>query len=45
MEEGFRQHWPYEEWEQEWLASKTYDPTLWLVALQGDEVVGAIQGT
>ena len=44
MEEGFRQHWPYEDWVQEWLVSETYDPTLWLVALEGDEAVGAMQG-
>jgi mycothiol synthase len=49
MDEGFRQHWgyrwePYEEWLQQWLESTTYDPTLWLVAMEGDEAVGALQG-
>ncbi len=49
MDEGFRQHWgyrpePYEEWLSQWLASATYDPSLWLVALEGDEIVGALQG-
>jgi mycothiol synthase len=48
MDEGFRQHWgyrpePYEEWLVHWLASATYDPSLWLVALEGDEIVGALQ--
>lgn len=49
MDEGFRQHWgyqpePYEEWLQQWLASSSFDPTLWFVALDGDEIVGALQG-
>lgn len=49
MDEGFRRHWgyrpqPYEEWLQQWLASATYDPVLWLVAHEGDEIVGAMQG-
>jgi ribosomal protein S18 acetylase RimI-like enzyme len=44
MEEGFREPWSYEEAQQEWLGSATYDPTLWLVALEGDETVGALQG-
>jgi ribosomal protein S18 acetylase RimI-like enzyme len=49
MDEGFRQHWgyrpePYEEWLSQWLASATYDPSLWFVALEGDEIVGALQG-
>jgi mycothiol synthase len=47
MDEGFRQHWgyrpePYEEWLAHWMASATYDPSLWLVALEGDEIVGAL---
>jgi mycothiol synthase len=50
MDEGFRQHWgyrhePYEEWLQQWHGSETYDPTLWLVAFEGDEAVGAVLGS
>jgi mycothiol synthase len=44
MEEGFREPWSYEEALQEWLGSKTQDPSLWLVALEGEETVGALQG-
>jgi ribosomal protein S18 acetylase RimI-like enzyme len=49
MDEGFRQHWgyrpePYEAWLQPWLESASFDPTLWFVALDGDEIVGALQG-
>jgi mycothiol synthase len=49
MDEGFRQHWgyrwePYEEWLQQWLVSATFDPTLWFVAIEGDEIAGALQG-
>jgi mycothiol synthase len=50
MDEGFRQHWgyrsqPYEEWLQEWTSSVTHDPSLWLVAVDGDEIVGASLGS
>lgn len=46
MDEGFREHWgfqpePYERWQEQWRGSATYDPTLWLVATEGGEVVGA----
>lgn len=46
-EEAFRNHWgfrpePYEEWLDEWRSSGSYDPTLWLVATAGDEIVGAM---
>jgi mycothiol synthase len=49
MDEGFRQHWgyqpePYGEWLEQWFASASFDPTLWFVALEGDEIVGALQG-
>jgi mycothiol synthase len=48
MDEGFRQHWgyqpePYEDWLQQCFASASFDPTLWFVALEGDEIVGALQ--
>ena len=47
MEETFRDHWgfqpePYERWSDIWHGSVTYDPTLWLVATDGDELVGAM---
>lgn len=44
MADAFEDPWDYEEARQEFLASKTYDPTLWLVALDGDEAVGALFG-
>jgi ribosomal protein S18 acetylase RimI-like enzyme len=44
MAEGFGEPWDYEEAEQEFLLSETYDPTLWFVALDGDEMVGALFG-
>jgi ribosomal protein S18 acetylase RimI-like enzyme len=40
--EAFGEPWDFEEAQQEWAASQTYDPTLWLVALDGDEPVGAM---
>jgi mycothiol synthase len=47
VEEAFREHWGfqpsrYEEWLKEWRGSATYDPTLWLVATEGDEIVGVM---
>jgi ribosomal protein S18 acetylase RimI-like enzyme len=42
MAEGFDDPWDYEEAHSEWLVSKTYDPTLWHVALQGDQMIGAL---
>ncbi len=44
MAEGFRDPWDYEEAQQEWLESETYDPSLWFVALDGDEMVGSLFG-
>jgi mycothiol synthase len=44
MAEGFGEPWDYEEAQQEFLRSETYDPTLWFVALDGDEMVGALFG-
>lgn len=44
MAEGFGEPWDYEEAQQEWLLSETYDPSLWFVALDGDEAVGALFG-
>ena len=47
VEEAFREHWGfqperYEEWLDEWRGSATYDPTLWLVATEDEEIVGAM---
>jgi ribosomal protein S18 acetylase RimI-like enzyme len=44
MADAFDDPWDYEEARQEFLASKTYDPFLWLIALDGDEAVGALFG-
>ena len=38
--EAFGEPWDVEEARQEWAASQTHDPSLWLVALDGDETVG-----
>lgn len=46
-EEGFRDHWGemvwHEEWYTEWLNSRIFEPQLWQVAWDGDEVVGMVQ--
>jgi ribosomal protein S18 acetylase RimI-like enzyme len=44
MADAFDDPWDYEEARQEFLASKAYDPSLWLVALDGPEAVGALFG-
>ncbi|MDP9184664.1 MAG: GNAT family N-acetyltransferase [Actinomycetota bacterium] len=44
MAEAFDDPWDYEEARQEFLASKTFDPSLWLIALEGAEAVGALFG-
>lgn len=44
MAEAFDDPWDYEEARQEFLDSATYDPSLWFVALDGDETVGALFG-
>lgn len=45
--EAFRDHWgfaePTEKEYQEWCNSRWFQPTLWQVAWQGDEVVGTVQ--
>ena len=45
MEEAFGDPWSYEEALQEWAGSENHDPTLWPVALDGEEVVGACSDT
>jgi mycothiol synthase len=44
MADAFDDPWDYEEAQQEFLLSATYDPTLWFIALDGDEAVGALFG-
>ena len=44
MEEAFRDPWCYDEAVQEWAGSENHDPTLWPVALDGEEMVGALFG-
>ena len=44
MADAFDDPWDYEEARQEFAASKTYDPSLWFIALDGGEAVGALFG-
>jgi ribosomal protein S18 acetylase RimI-like enzyme len=44
MADAFNDPWDYEEARQEFLESATYDPSLWFIALDGDEAVGALFG-
>lgn len=44
-QESFSSHWefrptPWEEWSQKRLSRDTFDPTLWWVAADGDEIAG-----
>jgi mycothiol synthase len=46
-DEAFRDHWehhpePFDRWAEEQTRSPSYDPTLWLLARQGGEPVGAL---
>ncbi|HCR71100.1 MAG TPA: GNAT family N-acetyltransferase, partial [Anaerolineae bacterium] len=46
--EAFRDHWgshdlKYEEWHQRKLERPEYDPTLWLIAWDGDQIAGFSQ--
>jgi mycothiol synthase len=46
--EAFRDHWgshdsKYEEWHQRKLERPEYDPTLWLIAWEGDQIAGFSQ--
>jgi mycothiol synthase len=48
--EAFRQEWgyrvvPFEEWSGLEVETPSYDPTLWLLATEGERPVGAITGT
>jgi ribosomal protein S18 acetylase RimI-like enzyme len=46
-EEAFRDHWGETEWQdawfEEWQESPTFQPELWQVAWDGDEVAGMVQ--
>jgi mycothiol synthase len=44
MADAFDDPWDYEEARQEFDVSATYDPSLWFIALDGDEAVGALFG-
>lgn len=44
MADAFDDPWDYEEARQEFAVSTTYDPSLWFIALDGDEAVGALFG-
>jgi mycothiol synthase len=49
LEEAFVDHWghayrPFEEWRAMWIEDEAFDPTLWLVAEEGDELAGALIG-
>jgi ribosomal protein S18 acetylase RimI-like enzyme len=44
MADAFDDPWDYEEARREFDVSETHDPTLWLVALEHDEAVGALFG-
>lgn len=48
-QEAFADHWehrptPWEEWEEKRLGRKSFDPTLWWVAADGDEIAGILCG-
>jgi mycothiol synthase len=46
-EEAFRDHWGQTEWQDEWFnswkESPTFQPHLWQIAWDGDQVAGAVQ--
>jgi mycothiol synthase len=47
LEEAFADHWghhrePLDRWAQEQTGSPSYDPTLWLLAIEGGKPVGAL---
>jgi mycothiol synthase len=44
-QEAFRDHWdhheiPFEDWKQRKLGRENFDPTLWMIAWEGDEIAG-----
>jgi mycothiol synthase len=45
QQEAFADHWehrevPWEEWERERFGDDRFDPSLWLLAVDGDEIAG-----
>jgi mycothiol synthase len=47
LDDAFREHWgyqpePFDRWVEERTGSPSYDPTLWLLAIDGDEPAGAL---
>ena len=49
FEQSFSDHWghvtrPYDEWHEHRIGSDGFDPSLWFVAEEGSEVVGALAG-
>ncbi|HKV83078.1 MAG TPA: GNAT family N-acetyltransferase [Ktedonobacterales bacterium] len=49
IEEAFEDHWghvthEYDEWYAMNVASESYDPALWFLAIAGDEPAGAVRG-
>src|SRR5262249_41638347 len=49
FEESFQDHWghvtrPYEEWHEHRIGAREFDPSLWLVGGEGDQVHGALAG-
>ncbi|MCP9484648.1 MAG: GNAT family N-acetyltransferase [Gaiellaceae bacterium MAG52_C11] len=48
-QESFAGHWehrptPWQEWEKKWFGRETFDPTLWWVAADGEEIAGLVFG-
>ncbi|MBI3941374.1 MAG: GNAT family N-acetyltransferase [Chloroflexi bacterium] len=46
LEEAFRDHWGYTPWNYEWWTARNFnrenfDPTLWFLAIDGNEIAGA----
>jgi mycothiol synthase len=49
QQESFADHWEHrptswEDWEKKRFARETFDPTLWWVATEGDEIAGLVVG-
>jgi mycothiol synthase len=49
LDEAFADHWghhpePFDRWAEEQTGSPSYDPTLWLLATEGGQPVGALTG-
>lgn len=47
IEETFTEHWghvpgTYEDWSHRWLARPDIDPSLWWIAMEGDEPIGVL---